>query len=199
MKFEKRSAGADLTPEETPTIKTPAEAPAEVPKEKAGGKPVILYIMILFIVAFLLMALSLLMHQRTTAEGIGELQHSVSAIQDMQAHQEKVIELQEELNIAKDTIIQLENDLEAQRSEAEAAADALKDKNDALTNLAGLQSAYHSGDYALCRTILLTMETLGQPQLLPSVKESSLPTPAEVYAAIEADVEQQLTQQAEQP
>ena len=39
-----------------------------------NGKPVIQYILVMFIAAFLLMALSMLMHQRTTAEGIGDLQ-----------------------------------------------------------------------------------------------------------------------------
>ena len=62
---------------------TPEEQPHR------SGKPVLIYIMILFIAAFLLMALSMLMHQRTTSEGIGELQHSFSAMADMQAHQEK--------------------------------------------------------------------------------------------------------------
>ena len=39
----------------------------------------------LALVLCLMMALSMLMHQRTTTEGIGELQHSFSAMADMQA------------------------------------------------------------------------------------------------------------------
>ena len=50
MKFEKRSGGE-------------AEAPSPAPEDKPSGKkPVVIYIMILFIVAFLLMALSFLMY-----------------------------------------------------------------------------------------------------------------------------------------
>ena len=55
MKFEKRSGDAE----------TPAPAPEDTPS--TGKKPVVIYIMILFIVAFLLMALSFLMHQRSNS------------------------------------------------------------------------------------------------------------------------------------
>ena len=55
MKFEKRSGGGE-------------EAPVSPQEEKpTGKKPVVIYIMVLFIVAFLLMALSFVMHQRATA------------------------------------------------------------------------------------------------------------------------------------
>ena len=63
MKFEKRSGDE---------AETPSSAPEETPS--TGKKPVVIYIMILFIVAFLLMALSFLMHQRSNSEVIGELQ-----------------------------------------------------------------------------------------------------------------------------
>ena len=50
MKFEKRADGGDVTPSpETPDT---------------GKKPVIIYILILFLAAFMLMFLSLLAHQR---------------------------------------------------------------------------------------------------------------------------------------
>ena len=70
MKFEKRSGDE---------AETPSSAPEETPS--TGKKPVVIYIMILFIVAFLLMALSFLMHQRSNSEVIGELQDSVTAMQ----------------------------------------------------------------------------------------------------------------------
>lgn len=81
MKFEKRAAAG-----ETPTEQEPQET---------GKKPVIVYILILFLAAFLLMFLSLLAHQRSNSEALGKLQNSVSAIQEIQATQEQIIELQE--------------------------------------------------------------------------------------------------------
>ena len=80
MKFEKRAAAG-----ETPTEQEPQET---------GKKPVIVYILILFLAAFLLMFLSLLAHQRSNSEALGKLQNSVSAIQEIQATQEQIIELQ---------------------------------------------------------------------------------------------------------
>ena len=80
MKFEKRSGDE---------AETPSSAPEETPS--TGKKPVVIYIMILFIVAFLLMALSFLMHQRSNSEVIGELQDSVTAMQEVQATQDALL------------------------------------------------------------------------------------------------------------
>ena len=91
-----------------------------VQEEKpAKSKPVVVYIMILFIAAFLLMALSFLMHQRSNTEALGQLQNSVSAMQEVQANQEKIIELQEELNDAQKA-------LEAQEDEAKVSEEEAK-------------------------------------------------------------------------
>ena len=85
MKFEKRSGDE---------AETPSSAPEETPS--TGKKPVVIYIMILFIVAFLLMALSFLMHQRSNSEVLGELQDSVTAMQEVQATQDALAEAQRE-------------------------------------------------------------------------------------------------------
>ena len=89
MKLEKRSSGGE------------GDMPPVQEEKPAKSKPVVVYIMILFIAAFLLMALSFLMHQRSNTEAFGQLQNSVSAMQEVQANQEKIIELQEELNDAQ--------------------------------------------------------------------------------------------------
>ena len=80
MKFEKRSGDE---------AETPSSAPEETPS--TGKKPVVIYIMILFIVAFLLMALSFLIHQRSNSEVLGELQDSVTAMQEVQATQDALL------------------------------------------------------------------------------------------------------------
>ena len=76
MKFEKRADGGDVTPASSGTPDT-------------GKKPVIVYILILFLAAFLLMFLSMLSHQRSNAEALGQLQNAVSAIQEIQSSQEQ--------------------------------------------------------------------------------------------------------------
>ena len=74
------------------------QAAAPEPPKKNDKKPVVVYIMILFIVAFLLMALSFLMHQRSNSEALSELRNSVTAMQEVQSFQEKIIDLQEQMD-----------------------------------------------------------------------------------------------------
>ena len=74
MKFEKR---ASFEPSET--VSPAAGEPAGSEKS-----PVIVYILVLFLAAFLLMLLSLLAHQRSTTRELGRLQSSVSAMQEIQ-------------------------------------------------------------------------------------------------------------------
>ena len=177
MNFEKNPANTQNQAENTPVTPAPAKKPA--------SKPVVVYIMIMFIVAFLMMALSMLMHQRTTSEGIGELQHSFSAMADMQAQQEKVIQLQEELSDAAEEKAALEDTIAA--LEADMDAEELNTK--AMMQLYILQLQFQNGDYKDCRNTIQTMETLELAQLLPSMKEYTVPSPAETYESIKLALE----------
>ena len=115
MKLEERSDGSG---EPVPS------------QEQTGKKPVVVYIMILFIVAFLLMALSFFMHQRSNTEALGELQDSVSAMQEVQISQEQIIELQKNVDELEDRNASLEEELEA----------AMKQLDDTQNQLAALQA-----------------------------------------------------------
>ena len=181
MIIEKRTAETPNPAETTPITPPPA---ADAPK-KPAGKPVIVYIMIMFIVAFLLMALSMLMHQRTTSEGIGELQHSFSAMADMQAQQEKVIQLQEELSDAAEQKTDLEDSIAALKESI--AAEELETK--AMMQLYILQLQFQSEDYDDCRNTYQTMQPLALAELLPAQKEYTVPSPAETYEPITAALE----------
>lgn len=150
-----------------------------------NGKPVIQYILVMFIAAFLLMALSLVMHQRTTSEGIGELQHSFSAMQSIQSQQEKVIELQDALNDAdreREALEETIRSLEDQIDQDDMAAKAIE-------QLYILQQQYLAQDYDHCRSTIQTMETLELEQLLSTKKEYDVPSPAETFQTIKAALE----------
>lgn len=157
------SPTGETTP--APAPQEPSAAPAgkdTPPADKPGNKPVVVYIMILFIAAFLLMALSFFMHQRSNTEVIGELQHSVTAMQEVQAAQEKIIELQEEMDTAKDQ----QAELQAELNEAQETLEDANSKLAALTNLYLLVGAYRSEDYDSCQQIIDQMESEGQGDLL---------------------------------
>lgn len=119
MKLEKRSGGG-------------AE-PVEENVDK-GKKPVVIYIMILFIAAFLLMAWSFASHQRSNTEALGRLQSSVTAMQEVQDLQDRVIglqkelaETQRELTEARDALKELAQ-TQKELAEAREALEALEKK-----------------------------------------------------------------------
>ena len=88
-------------------------AASEGGKQPRDQKSVILYIMVLFIAAFLLMALSFAMHQRSNTEALGQLQNSLSVMGNTQALQERIISLQEELDSTKEQLNRTEESLTA--------------------------------------------------------------------------------------
>lgn len=137
MKLVKRSDGGPVEPEGT-------AAPR-------GKKPVVLYIMILFIAAFLLMAWSFASHQKSNTEAIGKLQSSVTA---MQGVQDRMIGLQEELDAAQEQIKDLERDLSLREMEMEAH----NRQYTALARLYSLERLYRLENLAACREVIDSME-----------------------------------------
>ena len=138
----------------------------EQQKKPRNDKPVVIYIAILFIVAFLLMALSFLMHQRSNTEALGELQSSMTAMQEVQATQEANIALQQQLSDLKE---ELDKTVAAYDGQLTALVGDLEQKQlemDAMTNLYLLQQAYSAEDYESCAKILQTMEAGGQVSAL---------------------------------
>lgn len=137
MKLEKRSEGGPIKPEEDLTPK--------------GKKPVVVYIMVLFIAAFLLMAWSFASHQRSNTEAIGRLQSSVTA---MQGVQDRMLTLQDELEAARAQIGELERQAELKSSEM----DAYNRQYQALANLYALERLYRQENLEACRKVIDRME-----------------------------------------
>jgi septal ring factor EnvC (AmiA/AmiB activator) len=171
MKLEKRSGGE--------AEDSPVQEPAASRK-----KPVVVYIMILFIVAFLLMALSFFMHQRSNTEALGELQHSVSALQEVQATQDKNIQLQEELSTANDELDSLKNQLAESREETLAAQEV----TDAMLALYTLQQQYSAADYDACALTIQSMENHALVELLPTDTGLDITSPAMRYQQLKEAV-----------
>ena len=172
MKLEKRSNGA---PE-------PSSGPPETP---TGKKPVVIYIMILFIAAFLLMALSFLMHQRSNSEVIGELQDSVTAMQEVQATQDALLDLQNQLDEAQTTIDALESSAE----ETDAALAEAQRENQALLALYTIQQQYSAGDLAGCQASIDAFEASEYRDALPETAEEGVTPPSQRYAQLKEAAE----------
>ena len=164
MKLEKRSSGAEQAPA--------ADSQETTPK---GKKPVVVYIMILFIVAFLLMALSFVMSQRSNREDLGQLHDSV--IQEIQSTQDQILDLQKQLSVAEEDQAELESQLE----EAQKSAEDAQLKADALLALYTLQQQYSARELDACRETIQSMEDSGQPALLSRDAIGSVVSPAQRY------------------
>ena len=149
----------------------------EQQKKVRKDKPVITYIMILFIAAFLLMALSFLMHQRSNTEALGQLQSSMTAMQEIQATQEKNMELQEQLSKTQD---ELDKTIAAYDGQLAALVGDLDQKQlelDAMMNLYLLQQSYSAGEYESCGEIIQFMEATGQVSALDTESAAEGTTP----------------------
>ena len=122
-----------------------------------GNKSVVVYIMVLFIAAFLLMALSFFMHQRSNSEVMGEIQSSVSAMQELQKSQETINALQKELKSAQEAAETFQDANETSRNQASQLEHTLERTQEAMDWFWQLNEAYVCEDEARCREILETM------------------------------------------
>lgn len=184
--------------DETQNIPQEPSAPAEAsaaPKKAAGNKPVVIYIMILFIVAFLLMALSFLMHQRSNTEALGQLQNSVTAIQEVQATQEENIALQEQLS---DLQRQLDDTVTAYDNQLKALVGDLEQKQlelEAMTELYLLEQTFQTKDLAACQEQIARMETQGTADALPAASndgDDPATSPADRFLQLKEAVQEEL-------
>ena len=181
MKLEKRSAGA------------PAQEPASQEQAPSGGnkKPVIVYIMILFIVAFLLMALSFAMHQRSNSVDMDELKDKVDALQATQATQGENIQLQNDLKVAYEEKAQLQKNvesLEEQLAKSQEETESAKKQYGAMNAFYTLQQQYAAEDDAACQETIAAMEKDGLDKLLPAeTTTEGIESPAQLYLEIRED------------
>ena len=171
MKLEKRSGGGPTEPMEN--------------SEPTGKKPVVVYIMVLFIAAFLLMAWSFASHQKSNTEALGRLQSSVSTMQEVQKLQDQTFSLQKELAESKSQLEELKDETAAQQF----AIENLEKQNEAMQRLYMLQQQYSAGDYEACQQIIAAFEEENYAEALPRLSDGSVTRPEDRYRQLKAAVE----------
>lgn len=182
-----------MSPKRRDSAAAPAPPPQEPPITRPEGKkPVIIYILILFIVAFLLMALSLLVHQRDNTEALGQLRDSVTAMQTAQNTREELTAVQKELVEAQKSL----EDLERELQDLQAELDRSEKTNQAYFSLLCLQQLYDSGDYEACWEKIQQMESNGYDVLLPlsagDDRYPDSPSPGRQYELLKQSIAAQL-------
>ena len=174
MKLEKRSTD------------TPQTEPSAVHHHHHKGRShILIYILILFIAAFLLMTLSFLSHQRTNEQVLGQLSSNVSNLSKLQSALEENLRLQEKINDQTFQMESLEDELDAAQdaqtklsekisaleqssAQQQKELDALRQTASAVDALTQLQIQLMAGDMTACRQIIADMESSGLDKLLPA-------------------------------
>lgn len=137
--------------------------------EKKRQKSVYIYLVILFAVALLLMAYSMMMNKRTHQQTLAELRDSSSSLQN---YMERVESLEEQLA----------------RTEQERDAERLsgyewEKKSTALAYLSDLEYQYREKEYEKCREIAKLMEPFAEYLPIASLS-GGIPSPADRYKTI---------------
>ena len=169
MKLEKRSSGSDVTP--------------DLPEEK-GKHPVVVYIVVLFLAAFLLMAMSLVMQHRSN-QAMGRLEDSVSALQETQRVQDENLRLQKEIQGLTEELTQAQSDLAESESQLAEQGQALQ----ALNLLYELQQEFSARDYEACEKTIAVLESDGLKDTLSQEVREGLTSPAQRYQQLKDAVE----------
>lgn len=137
MKIEKRGT---VTPEE-------AAAAQSAPAAEGKHKPVVLYLILLFAIAFLLILFSFVMHQRSNAEVLKELQSQVDTLQQLQDVEARYKDTLEK----NDTLNEQVSELEQQAAEASKVQQA-------QSLVWQLEQLYLSGENDACREVLKALK-----------------------------------------
>ena len=174
-----------------------AEKNTEEKTSRKSGKPVIIYIMILFIAAFLLMALSFAMHQRSNQEALGDLETSFhSTMEEIQETQLRITDLEKELVQTKEAL----EDAQAEAEDSNTRLNTAERNQEDILSLYAVQQKYSAGDYEGCAALIKEMESNGLAACLPSSQLStsagSVTAPSVRFQQFKYAVQQKLAEQA---
>lgn len=153
---------------------------------------VLIYLIILFSVAFFLLFIAYFQQQRVNNEAQADaLKQSASAVQSIQNLMNDVNELREERDALKEKNAALEEQLKAanaQAAESQATAESRQNALSAMEYFWQIDEAYVRNRYTTCRELMAEMEKKGLVSCLPDWKatENDRPSPAQRYAEIQA-------------
>ncbi len=168
---------SDLPNDITPEGAFPPDKPSKPSSRKRSSKrkaPVFTYLIILFLAAFILLAMSYFMQQRKLEgmdESLAGLKESVSAMQGIQSLQEENDQLRtqvEELQQQVEALTQERDELEASRDTYKEGWEQSAYQAIALNWLREIQSLYEKQYYRYARPLIQEFEAYGLAQYLPT-------------------------------
>lgn len=174
------------TEQQTPTPQQPPRRPRTVHKQHS----VVLYILLLFLAACVLILMSYLVQKRNNAQILDGLNQSVSAMQSITALQEENKELTVQVGDLKGQVEKLQNQVDKLTEETaslQAERDALTRASQALDWFWQIDEAYVRGRYSSARGLIEEMSAAGLTvDDLPadSASDTGRPSPAERFQEI---------------
>ncbi len=176
MKFETRGSGAPETAE------LPEEVSGEGKKNLTGKqKPVFLYLVILFAIAFLLILFSFVMQHRSNAELLRQLQSQADILQELRQIEEKYDNALAEIASLKETV----DGLTEENEDIRAQADQHFRAETALTLLWQLNDGYEQGaGEDVCRPLLQQLQEDKLYEALPDTAAAGEESPRAAYDRI---------------
>ena len=151
-----------------------SEKDEKQPERTEKHRPVVFYLLILFIAAFLLLLMSYLMQQRANREAISNLQQtSNSAAESLQNLNDERDALKEENDALTAENGKLTDDLAQARREAEEQESNTAARLRALEQLNTLRALYNQRRYSEARALLTTWEAEAPGALAENLKAAS--------------------------
>ena len=159
--------------------------------DRRTGRPVVIYILLLFTTALLLMGLSSLVHQRSTLGELGQLRHDLNAMQELQDFQEKIISLQEKRQELEEQIKTMQGDMNGLLAQAQEE----RGRTEAMQYLYRIQMQYGAARYQACQRLIEEFEEAGLVENLPRESEDSgILSPLDYYRELKANNAVQITE-----
>lgn len=172
--------------EQATQVERPAPRPRRSSQDRKRQNSVFFYLTILFVAAFLLLSLSMMMERRQHSEDMDNLNQSlkdsVSAMQSVQA-------LYEENDALKAQIAQLEEQLKDATTEADGLSKKLKDQTKATQAMDWfwqIDEAYVRSRWSTARGLIQQLKEAGLEEYLPqeSITNNERFSPADRYKEI---------------
>lgn len=166
-----------------------AETSRPAVPDRKYQRSVIFYISILFVAAFLLLSMSLMMERRQHAENLDDLNQSLTGLKDSVSAMQSVQKLYEENTALLERVAELETQLKDAAAETDRLTQSLADQekaNQAMDWFWQIDEAYVRSRWVLARSLVQQMKDAGLESYLPqeSFTDNGRFSPADRYQEI---------------
>lgn len=176
-------------PADTAQPQDKPEAPRPAVPDRKYQRSVIFYISILFVAAFLLLSMSLMMERRQHAENLDDLNQSLTGLKDSVSAMQSVQQLYEENTALIERVAELESELKDLNTQTDSLTQELADQEKAIQAMDWfwqIDEAYVRSRWSQARSLVQQMQQAGLEDFLPqeSITDNGRFSPADRYQEI---------------